>query len=115
MQYKCLLCGEIITDGIDDVYSHLSARHCISAKRIVRLDKYIKCTKETSLSHRGFVKVGYTDDFWTKAVENGKISRLSYHTPQRCQRCSTNVYRGYTIIWHKGLHFICYDCKDILI
>lgn len=112
IQYKCLLCGEVINDDIDGAYSHLRARHCVSVERIIGLNRYIKCIKRESSSHRDFVEVGYTDDFWAKAVREGKIVRLSYHTEQRCQRCNTNVCRGYAILLCKGFHFICCDCKE---
>jgi len=112
MQYKCLLCGETIHDDIGCVYSHLREQHGISTERIVRLDKYVTHIDGTSTANRSFVKVGYTDDFWTKAVKKGKVVLLSYNTEQRCQRCNTNVRRGYAVLLHKGFYFICCNCKE---
>ena len=114
IQYKCLLCGDVINDDIDGVYSHLSVRHYISAERIIGLGRYIKCIKRESSSHRDFVDVGYTDDFWTKAVRKGKIVRLSYHTEQRCQRCNTNVYCGYAILLRKVFILYVVIAKSVL-
>ncbi len=115
MMYHCNLCGKNIDDDADGIYNHLKQYHGISTQRIVRLDKYMYPLGITELpSIRDFKRVGYTDKFWKKAIETGKLISVKYHLSQRCQRCNAASYVGNLVRTHRGLFFVCNDCCIIL-